>query len=71
MTNGLVMARAAIEFVERSARDTKRRRRRTRRPDEGYLAALAQGRRLASTPAECGHYVGCGADMREAIAGDI
>ena len=38
LTNARIMARAAIEFVERTGRDTSRQRRRTRRPEDSYLA---------------------------------
>lgn len=62
LTRGRILARATIEFVERQARDTVRRRRRTRqendRYDGPYLESLRIGRPLPSTPAEQGHYSG-------------
>jgi hypothetical protein len=36
LSNGRIMARAAIEFAERAARDTKRTRRRRRPAEERY-----------------------------------
>jgi hypothetical protein len=36
LSNGRIMARAAIEFAERAARDTKRKRRRRRPAEERY-----------------------------------
>ncbi|CAA9507963.1 MAG: hypothetical protein AVDCRST_MAG91-1453 [uncultured Sphingomonadaceae bacterium] len=47
---GRIMARAMIEFAERTARDTKRVRRRTRPEHAGHLA----GERSPDTPAEHG-----------------
>lgn len=38
LTNGRIVARAAIEFYEGAARDTSRRRRRTRPESERYHA---------------------------------
>lgn len=56
LTNGRIMARAMIEHVERTARDTKRARRRTRPKEQAYdgayHASLLRGEPLASTPAE-------------------
>jgi hypothetical protein len=50
------MARAMIEWAERSNRDTKRTRRRTRPKEEAhdgaYHASLLSGNPLPSTPAE-------------------
>jgi hypothetical protein len=58
LTNARIMARAMIEFVEGSARDTKRQRRRTRAKDLAYDGAyhesLLLGDPLPSTPAEDG-----------------
>lgn len=58
LTNARVIARAMIEFVERSARDTKRLRRRTRpKPqayDGAYHASLLNAEPLPSTPVESG-----------------
>ena len=58
LTNGRVMARAMIEWAERSSRDTKRTRRRTRPTAEAYHgayhASLLDGDPLPSTPAEDG-----------------
>jgi hypothetical protein len=53
LTNARVSARAAIEFFERTARDTARQRRRTRPVAQRYTAA---GR--PDTPAEGLHYEG-------------
>jgi hypothetical protein len=39
LTNGRIMARAAIEFIEGVSRDTARQRRRTRPRDAGFLAS--------------------------------
>lgn len=62
LTNGRILSRAMIEFVERRARDTKRRRRRTRpekdRYDALYLEGLRNGRPPPDSPAERGHYPG-------------
>jgi hypothetical protein len=58
LTNARVMARAMIEWAERSSRDTKRTRRRTRPKGEAYYgayyASLLSGNPLSSTPAENG-----------------
>jgi hypothetical protein len=58
LTNARVMARAMIEWAERSNRDTKRTRRRTRPKEDAYdgayHASLLSGNPLASTPAERG-----------------
>ena len=62
LTNARIMARAMIEYVEGAARDTTRRRRRTRAKDlaydGAYHASLLRGDRLPSTPAEdvVGHH---------------
>lgn len=60
LKNGRINARAAIEFFERSTRDTARMRRRTR-PEDGsyvadYMANLLAGNPTDDTPAERGHY---------------
>lgn len=61
LTNGRIMARAMIEFAERSSRDTKRQRRRTRPRelayDGEYHASLLHGTPLPSTPAESGDHL--------------
>jgi hypothetical protein len=54
LLNARIAARAAIEFFEREARDTKRRRRRTRLEAERYDAEP----RAPDTPAEQLHYPG-------------
>jgi hypothetical protein len=58
LTNARVMARALIEWAERSSRDTRRTRRRTRLKEEAYdgayHASLLSGNPLPSTPAENG-----------------
>jgi len=58
LTNARVMARAMIEWTERSSRDTKRTRRRTRPKEDAYdsvyHARLLSGAPLQSTPAENG-----------------
>ncbi len=58
LTNGRIMARAMIEYVEGTARDTKRQRRRTRAKEfayhGAYYASLLSGDPLPSTPAEDG-----------------
>ena len=58
LTNARIMARAMIEFVEGSVRDTKRQRRRTRSKelayDGAYHASLLHGDPLPGTPAEDG-----------------
>jgi hypothetical protein len=58
LTNGRIMARAMIEYVEREGRDTKRTRRRTRpKPeayDGAYHASLLSGTPLPDSPAERG-----------------
>ena len=58
LTNARIMARAMIEFVEGSGRDTRRQRRRTRSKerayDGAYHASLLHGDPLPSTPAEDG-----------------
>jgi hypothetical protein len=58
LTNARIMARAMIEYVEGSPRDTKRQRRRTRSKDIAYDGAyhgsLLHGDPLPSTPAEKG-----------------
>lgn len=58
LKNARIMARAMIEFIERSSRDTKRLRRRTRPKaeayDGAYHASLLNGEPLPSTPAERG-----------------
>jgi hypothetical protein len=58
LTNARVMARAMIEFAERTSCDTARRRRRTRPKeaayDGAYHASLLGGTPLPSTPAENG-----------------
>jgi hypothetical protein len=62
LTNGRVLARAMIEFVERSSRDTKRVRRRSRAKEDaydgGYQASLLRGESLPSSPAERGSFEG-------------
>ena len=52
LTNGRVMARAAIEFVERTGRDTKRQRRRTRPVEQGYAAAYHAGLLAGEPPSD-------------------
>jgi hypothetical protein len=58
LTNARVMARAMIEWAERSSRDTKRARRRMRPKEEAYDGAyhtsLLSEDPLPSTPAENG-----------------
>jgi hypothetical protein len=59
LTGGRLMARAAIDYIEGSGRDTTRRRRRTRpddqRYDAAYTAVVGEGRPPSpSTPAEAG-----------------
>jgi hypothetical protein len=58
LTNARVMARAMIEWAERSSRDTKRTRRRTRPKEEpydgAYHASLLSGNAFPNTPAENG-----------------
>lgn len=50
LTGARIMSRAMIQYVERSGRDTKRTRRRTRPESEGYNG----GARLPDTAAERG-----------------
>jgi hypothetical protein len=61
LTNAGVMARAMIEWTERSSRDARRTRRRTRPKEEAYdgayHASLLSGSPLPSTPAENGFEV--------------
>jgi hypothetical protein len=58
LTNARVMARAMIEWADRTGRDTTRTRRRTRPKEEAYdgayHASLLSGNPLPSTPAESG-----------------
>jgi hypothetical protein len=58
LTNARVMARAMIEWAERTRRDTKRTRRRTRPKEDAYdgayHASLLSGDPLPSTAAEDG-----------------
>jgi hypothetical protein len=58
LTNARIMARAMIEYVEGSPRDTIRQRRRTRPKDAAYdgayHASLLRGDPRPSTPAEGG-----------------
>jgi hypothetical protein len=55
------MARAMIEWAERTGRDTRRTTRRTRPKEEAYdgayYASLLTGNPLPSTPAENGLHV--------------
>jgi hypothetical protein len=58
LTNARIMARAMIEWDERTSRDTRRTTRRTRPKEEAYdgayYASLLTGNPLSSTPAENG-----------------
>ena len=62
LTSGRILSRAALEFMERQARDTKRRRRRTRRLEDRYdgpyLESLRKGSPLPDSPAEQNHFSG-------------
>lgn len=62
LTNArIMMARAMIEWAERTSRDTRRTTRRTRPKEEAYdgayYASLLTGNPLPSTPAENGLHV--------------
>jgi hypothetical protein len=60
LSNARIMVRAMIEFSERTARDTSRRRRRTRPKEQGYdgayYASVMRGDPLPDTPTESGRY---------------
>jgi hypothetical protein len=62
LTHGRLAARAAIEYLERTSRDAKRQRRRTRPVEQGYAgayhASLLAGEPLPSSPAKEGHFEG-------------